>query len=111
VADFSVSSDEDLSGLSGVGNPEALGISRGDVEHTFDFTVEGEDAELFSGLASENGRAVELEIIVKAQQYKGTLTGAYAGTRELSGSSGDPIEYAVDGMATKYRDGTLDTDE
>jgi len=100
VDDFSIESDEDLTGLSGVGNPEALGISRGDVEHTFSFTVQGEDAELFSGFASDEGRAVELEIILQSEDYVDKLTGAYAGTRNLSGSSGDPIEFEVDGMAT-----------
>lgn len=100
VDDFSIESDEDLESLSGIGNPEALGVSRGDIDHTFSFTIQGEDAELFEGLVSENGRAVELEIIVKLEDYTDKLTGAYAGTRNLSGSSGDPVEFEVEGMAT-----------
>jgi hypothetical protein len=101
VDDFSIGTDEDLEGLSGIGNPEALGLSRGDIEHTFSFTVQGEDAALFTGLASdETGRAVELEIIVVMEDYKDKLVGARAGTRNISGSSGDPIEFEVEGMAT-----------
>lgn len=100
VDDFTISSDEDLQALSGIGNATALGVSRGDIEFSFDFTVQGEDAETFKGLATDDGRAAELEIIARLDDYKDKLTGAYAGTRELSGSSGDPVEYAVSGIAT-----------
>lgn len=100
VDEFSIDSEEDLEGLSGVGNAEALGISQGDVEHSFSFTVQGEDAELFKGLASSDGRANELEMIVRLDDYRDKLTGARAGTRSLSGSSGDAVEYEVGGIAT-----------
>lgn len=100
VDDFTIGSEEDLEGLSGVGNPEALGISQGDVEHTFEFTVQGEDATLFKSLASDNGRANELEIIARLDDYRDKLVGCRAGTRELSGSSGDAVEYQAGGIAT-----------
>lgn len=100
VDEFSIDSDEDLEGLSGVGNPEALGISQGNVEHSFSFTIQGEYAKLFKNLASDNGRANELEIVARLDDYKDKLTGAKAGTRNLSGSDGDPIEYEVGGLAT-----------
>lgn len=100
VDDFGIETSEDLEGLSGIGNAEALGISQGDIEHSFNFTVQGEDARLFNLLASEDGRAAELEIIVKMEDYTDKLTGAYAGTRNLSGSSGDPVEFEVEGIAT-----------
>lgn len=108
VDDFSIDTDEDMEALSGIGNAEALGISRGDIEHTFSFTVQGEDADLFNGLASdEDGRAVELEIILRAEDYKDKLTGAYAGTRSVSGSSGDAMEYKAEGIATGRDPGTV----
>lgn len=100
VDEFSIESDEDLDGLSGVGNAEALGISQGDVEHSFSFTIQGEYAKLFKKLASDDGRANELEIVARLDDYKDKLTGCRAGTRNLSGSSGDPVEYEVQGLAT-----------
>lgn len=108
VDDFSIGTEEDLEGLSGIGNAEALGVSKGDIDHSFSFTVQGEDADLFNGLASDSdGRAVELEIIVRVEDYKDKLTGAYAGTRNLSGSSGDAIEFEVEGIATGRDPGTV----
>lgn len=112
VDDFGIESDEDMEALSGIGNAEALGVSRGDIEHSFNFTVQGEDAELFSGLASDDdGRAVELQLIVRMEDYKDKLTGAYAGTRNLTGSSGDPVEFEVEGVATGRDNGTLSEGE
>ena len=108
VDDFSIDTEEDLEALSGISNAEALGITRGDIEHNFSFTVQGEDAELFNGLASDDdGRAVELEIILRAEDYKDKLTGAYAGTRSVSGSSGDAMEYEAEGIATGRDPGTV----
>jgi len=108
VDDFTIGTEEDMTALSGVGNATPLGISQGDVEHSFDFTVQGEDATLFNDLAENNsGRAKELEIIARAEDYKAKLVGAYAGTREFSGSSGDPVEFAVEGIATGRDDGTV----
>lgn len=107
VDDFSIETDEDLEGLSGVGNSAPQGVTRGDIDYSFSFTVQGEDAELFTSLASDDGRANELEIVVKLEDYKDKLTGAYAGTRELSGTSGDAVEFAVEGIATGRSPGQL----
>lgn len=113
VDDFSIDTEEDLEILTGVGNAEANGqvaggVSKGDIEHTFSFTVQGEDAFVFQNLTNDNGRAGELEIIVNAQDYKDKLVGAYAGTRNLSGSSGDPLEFEVEGVATGRNPGEVE---
>ncbi len=108
VDDFELGTEEDLEGLSGIGNSEPLGISRGDIEHTFSFMVQGEDADLFQDLASdETGRSVELEILIRAEDYKDKMVGARAGTRTYSGSSGDPTEFQVEGIATGRDQGTV----
>jgi len=110
VDDFSIGTEEDLEGLSGVGNRTPQGISKGDVDHSFSFTVQGEDAELFQQIAEgEDGSAgngttsVELEIIARFEGINIVLSGAWAGTRNVSGSSGDPVEYEAEGMATDKR--------
>lgn len=114
VDDFSLETEEDLDGLSGIGNRTPLGISRGDVEHSFSFTVQGEDADLFIDIAEGEGGSsdggtvsAELEIIALFQDVKIKLTGAWAGTRSVSGSSGDPVEYEVEGLATSKKTKTL----
>jgi hypothetical protein len=108
VDDFSIDTEEDMEALSGIGRAEPRDISKGDIEHSFSFTVQGEDADLFNALASdETGRAVRLQIVVQMEEYMDKLTGAYAGTRNVSGSSGDPVEYEVEGIATGREPGTV----
>lgn len=108
VDDFSIETEEDLEGLSGIGNRTPQGISKGDVEHSFSFTVQGEYAELFINIAegdsddqsNDGTQSRELELIAKFEGVNIELSGAWAGTRNVSGSSGDAIEYEVEGMAT-----------
>jgi len=78
------------------------------VEHTFSFTVQGEDTDLMMEMASgdspgDSTRANELEILAKFESVNISLSGAYAGTRNVSGSSGDPIEAEFEGLATGRR--------
>lgn len=109
VDDFSIDTEEDFELLSGIGNPEPQGTSKGDIEHSFSFTVQGEDAELFDALASDDtGRSVELEIVVIAEEYKDKVTGAWAGTRNISGSSGDALEFEVEGVAESRSPGVIE---
>lgn len=113
VDDFSIETEEDLEVLTGVGNATADGqaaggVSKGDIEYSFSFTVQGEDAEVFNALVSDDtGRAVELEIVALFEDYKDKLVGAYAGTRNISGSNSDPTEFEVEGVATGRDPGTV----
>lgn len=111
VDEFSLDEEEDLSALSGVSNANPLGITQGDVEYTFSFTVQGEDAELFTSLATDDGRAVELQIQAVGENYKKVLGGARAGTRNFSASSGDATEYEVEGMATSSSESVIGSED
>lgn len=106
VDEFSLGTDEDLEGLSGITNAQALGVSRGDIEHEFSFTVQGEDGELLLDVVQDNEtqRARELDIQVIYQDYRTVLKSAWCGTRDSSGSSGDSTEHEFGGMARKRRD-------
>lgn len=110
VDDFSIDTEEDLTGLSGIGNRSPQGISKGDIEYSFSFTIQGEDEDVFVDL-EDDGEAVELDIKALFDMVTISLEGAWAGTRSVSGSSGDPIEFEVEGMATNKRTQTQDADE
>jgi hypothetical protein len=108
VDEFSIDTEEELEVISGIGNAEGIGISKGDIEHTFSFTVMGEDADLFNGLVEDDtGRAREIELLVRMNEYKDKLTECYAGTRSLSVSDGDTTEYEVEGVALQRSPGVV----
>jgi len=105
VDEFNLDEEEDLEGLSGVGRRTPKGISKGDIEYSFDFTIQGEDAEVFEGIVDTDNEntAQELEIVALFEELEIELAGVWAGTRNVSASSGDPTEMEVEGMATEKR--------
>jgi len=104
VSEFNLDSSETLSGLHGISNPEALGISRGNKEHEFDFTVEGEYYELLRDVAEDDGRAAELQIVAQYQEYRTVLEGAYIGEKSSGITDDEAASHEFGGMARKRDD-------
>lgn len=115
VDEFTVSTENGGDPVSGVGTQYARGHTNGDVTHSFSFTIMGEDVTVFETVAEAKGAAKFFSFTAYKEEDDGTLRwevaldGCKAGTEELSASSGDPIEYAVDGTAIlKDSQGTLE---
>jgi len=104
VSEFNLDTAENLNGLHGISNPEALGITRGNQEHEFDFTVEGEYYDLLSDIITNDGRAAELQIIVQYQQYRTVLNGAYIGDKSSGIADDEAASHEFGGMARTRED-------
>lgn len=105
VDDFTVTREEDGDPVSGVGTQFPRGHTNGDVSFSFSFTILGEDVTVFETVANQKGASNFFSFTAYKEEEDGTLRweigldGCKAATEELSASSGDPIEYAVDGSA------------
>jgi hypothetical protein len=105
VDEFTITREEDDSLESGVGHRLPAGISNGDIEHSFSFTIMGQDVEVFEMVATSDGRSRIFSFTARKVDDEGTIEWEYAldtckaTTEELSGSSGDPMEYSVEGIA------------
>lgn len=106
VDDFSITKDEDATLESGVGHQNAAGISNGDIEHNFSFTILGDDVSVFEMVADSDGSGNIFSFTARkmtddgqAVRWEFALDTCKATSEELSGSSGDPTEYAVEGIA------------
>lgn len=113
VDDFSISREEDDTLESGVGHRLPVGISNGDVEFSFSFTMMGEDVSVFEMVADADGRSQAFSFTARKTDDQNNIEWEYAldtckaTSEELSGSSGDPMEYAVEGIAVSLdKDGT-----
>lgn len=107
VSDFTFGEDEDMETLSGIDNAKPLGTTQGNIDYSFSFTIQGEDAELFAQLTDSNGRANELQITAIAEAYRKDVFGARAQMREMSADDGDAMEYSVEGIAEDMNDEVL----
>lgn len=105
VDEFTVTKSEDDSLVSGVGYRLPAGITNGDIEHEFSFTMMGQDVATFEMIAESDGRSRVFSFTARKTDGDGNVEWEYAldtckaTSEELSASSGDPMEYAVEGIA------------
>jgi hypothetical protein len=109
VDDFSITREEDDSLESGVGFRLPAGISNGDITINFSFTMTGDDVDTFEMVADSRGRSNIINITARKPNpdedeqvdWEIRLSTCKATSEEVSASSGDPIEYAVEGIAVR----------
>jgi hypothetical protein len=106
VDEFTITREEDDTLESGVGHRLPVGLSNGDITHSFSFTMMGDDVSLFEAVATKNGRS-KLFSFTARKREDGEIVWEYAldickaTSEEVTASSGDPMEYAVDGIAVR----------
>lgn len=107
VDQFSIDSGGNLDPLHGLSNSEALGMSQGNIEHEFSFTVMGEYYELLEGVRRRgqntegDPRSVELKVTAQWQGYRTILSGAYVEEKNSSVSDGETAEHEFSGYALR----------
>lgn len=105
VDDFSITKEEDDSLISGVGFRLPAGITNGDITHGFSFTMQGEDVSTFQMIAEADGSSNIFSFTAQRPDDDGTVIWEFAldtckaTSEEVSASSGDVMEYAVEGIA------------
>lgn len=100
VDDFNFTFEEDNEPLSGVGNAKPVGITRGDMEYSFSFTVQGEDGELLETVATDDGRSRQIEFVATGDSFTVKMVGGFLTSLSYDGSSGDAVEWAAEGVAS-----------
>jgi hypothetical protein len=100
ASDVSITRNRDLTSHSGIGRHAPKGISLGNVEYEWEFTLEGEDAELFTSIAADNGEANVLQMTLELTNTKAEVDGAYTGEDVIELSDGEVGEMTFSGMAT-----------
>lgn len=99
VDDFNFTISEDNQSLSGVGNHTPVGVTRGNVEYEFSFTLMGEDGELLSTIATENGRSREIEFTASTDSFVAKMMSGYLTSLSYDGSDNDAVEWSAEGIA------------
>lgn len=105
VDEFSITIDEDDQSVSGVGFRLPAGISYGDIELSWSFTIMGDDLDVFNMVATEDGESHAFSFTARKTdddgnvQWEFALDTAVRTSEEVSATSGDPMEYALEGIA------------
>lgn len=99
VDDFNFTIDEENEALSGVGNHTPVGVTRGDVEYGYSFTIQGEDGDLLETIATSNGRSREIEFVATGRTFVVKMASGYLTSMSYDGSSGEAVEWSIEGIA------------
>lgn len=105
--DFTVTAEQTINSVSGLGQNTPKGLTKGDLEYSFDFTIQGENVEVIDAIADSDGDSIPFDMTATKPDedsdatyvWEFDLTTCLADTEELSGTTGEAIEYSVEGMA------------
>jgi hypothetical protein len=112
VDEFTITREEDDSLVSGVGNRHSLGITNGDITHSFSFTIMGHDLDTFDMVATADGRSRRFSMTARKfneddeKEFEVSLPVCKATNEEWNASTGDAMEYPVEGIALVKPDET-----
>lgn len=108
VDEYSQTVEEGIDSVSGVGFNVPAGLSSGDVTYSWSFTIAGDDVDVMDIMADSNGVAKPFSFTARKVDDDGTVAWEKAfdwckrTSAEDNGSSGDTLEYAVEGIAVSY---------
>lgn len=106
--DFTITAEQTINSISGLGQNTPKGLTKGDIEYTFEFTIQGEDTDIMDAIADSDGDSIPFDMTASKPdedsddvsfRWEFDLTTCLADTEEVSGTTGEAIEYSVEGMA------------
>lgn len=94
VNDFEFSETNNVTAKHGVGNHNPTGFTFGNATYQFDFTLHGENAQLFRKLALNNdGTPPDIQITGSGAESNWRIDHAFPEERAFSGTDDDATEY------------------
>lgn len=104
--EYTLTSEQNIASVGAVGQVAPKGLSKGDLEYSFDFTIQGEDLEAMDIVSDDIGDSLPFDYTVRKPQEGSTvpeweysLKLCLADTEEISGTTSETNEIAVEGMA------------
>jgi hypothetical protein len=110
VDEFSLTREDGSELVGTVGDDQPAGIHNGDVTYSFSFSLMGQYTDLWRNLHDSEGSGKFFEFTVRKinedgnLEFEKSLSLAKATSEEDTASTGDPYEYAVEGIGMGYSD-------
>lgn len=101
VADFDIEQSGDSELKHGVGNHDPIAVTHGNRTHNVDLTLEGEDAELFDDIYTDDGKPPDMQVTATGVNYKWIVNHFWPQDISYSGSDGDAVEVSLSGPSMK----------
>lgn len=107
--DFTITAEQTINSISGISQTAPKGLTKGDLEYSFSFTVQGEDTSVMDNVSDDIGDALPFDFTASKlsdegsdAQWEYALTTCLADTEEISGTTDEAMELSVEGMAAGF---------
>lgn len=106
--DFTITVDQTINSISGISQNVPKGLTKGDIEYTFSFSVQGQDTKVMENVSDDDGDSTVFDMNATKTDDNGnieweySLTTCLADTEEVSGSTDEAMELSVEGMAAGF---------
>lgn len=105
--EFSLSTEQDIESVGGFSQNVPKGLTKGDIEYSFDFSIDGENRDVQLLISDEDGDSRPFSMTVEKPneanpdetEWKYSFEVCLADTEEISGTTGEAIGLSVEGMA------------
>lgn len=106
--DFTITVDQTINSVGGVSQNVPKGLTKGDLEYSFSFTIEGEDTKVMRNVSDSDGDSIPFDLTASKPSDTGAdgeteweyaLITCLAETEEISATTDETVEMSVEGMA------------
>lgn len=107
--DFTITVEQTINSISGISQNTPKGLTKGDLEYSFSFTIQGEDTQVMGNVSDSDGDSLPFDMDASKLPDQGSdaeweyaLLTCLADTEEISGTTDETMELAVEGMAAGF---------
>lgn len=105
--EFTLTVDQDITSEGMVGQNTPAGLSKGDLEYSFSFTVVGQDTTMMDMVSDDTGDSLPFSMTARKvdggeTQWEYSIETCLADTEEITGTSGETLEVSVEGLGAGF---------
>ncbi len=103
VSSFNVSEDVDTQRASGASYRKLRGVSHGNQEVEFEFSLDGENAEVFNSAIDGEGKPQDIQFAIDTPDGEWVIPHAWVTSHDFGGDDGDMVEYNASGIGNDLK--------
>lgn len=106
VNEFTITVGQTISSEGKVGANAPAGLTKGDLEYSYSFTIVGEDEDVQNMVSDDIGDSLPFDMIAKKvedgeEQWSYSFSTCLADTEEVTGTTGEALETDIEGLAAR----------
>lgn len=106
--EFTISVEQDINSVGAISQNTPKGLTKGDLEYSFEFSIEGDDVDIQALVSGVQGDSYPFDMAARKPttgeadiqyEWEYSLETCLADTEEITGTTGEALGFSVEGMA------------